>query len=175
MEFIIYDGDGATLRDFPPESLTPPVDILGASAAARKGERLINPLTVLVRHVLAVERPRSNVCRFKPHGLKLPAISPEIHAEYQTAFAARVSHYKQAGKTEAEAREAALSDFGCVEFYDFMRGQGASPLASSEAIRPAPHPYSEVERTRIRAANTAKVTRLRKQWATARRGKGEAA
>jgi hypothetical protein len=176
MEFIIYDGDGATLRDFPPESLTPPVDILGASAAARKGERQIDPLAALVRNVLAIDRPRSNVRRLGSRGLKLPAIPPEIHAEYQAAFAARVSHYRQAGKTEVEARALALDDLGCEQFFAHLQEQTHIALpVSATSVAPI-DTRSEVERARIRAANVAKLTRLRKQWAKEQaRRKGEAA
>jgi hypothetical protein len=177
MEFIIYDGDGATLRDFPPESLAPPVDILGASAAARKGERPIDPLAALVRNVLAVDRPRSNVRRlWLSRGLKLPVIPPEIHAAYQTAFAARINHYTQAGKTEAEARALALDDLGCEQFFAHLKEQPAPSVSATSAL-PQPDRRSQVERARIRAANGAKVKRMRAQWATdkIRAGKGEAA
>lgn len=173
-DLLIHIGDESILRTFDADILAPPVNILSASAAARKGERLIDPLAALVRNVRAIERPRNNVRRLRSRGLKLPAIPPEIHAEYQTAFAARVCVVTDTGKTEAEARESALSDLGCEQFFAHLKEQPALPVSATSAALPT-DTRSQVERARIKTANALKVERLRAQWVAERSRKGEAA
>ena len=111
-------------------------------------------------HALTCVAWRHGPCAY----LHLPT---EVRAVYQTAVETRVRHYTDEGKTETEARVLALDDLGCEQFYAHVQSSPTPlPQANSE---PVPHPFSEVERARIRAANAAKVQRLRTQWRTERK------
>lgn len=121
-DYIIRSEDTSILRDFPDEALAPPKDHLAALAAARRGERKIDPLAALLRNALAAERrPGGSVRRLATRRPASDPIPAGVRAEYRTLFEQRVASYATAGRSAEAARQLALDDLGCVEFYAFMR------------------------------------------------------
>jgi len=141
-DHFIRSDDTSILRDFADEALAPPRDHLAALAAARRGERRIDPLAALVRNALAAER-QTRPALTPPARRRLVShlIPADVRADYRRLFEQRVASYTAAGRALESARQLALDDLGCVEFFALMRERGAQlpPPADSdgEGVRAA--------------------------------------
>jgi hypothetical protein len=72
-EYFISTPNATYLHDFPAASLAPPEDHVSALAAARRGERKIDPLAALVRNANRWEEAtlRGEPTADDPHGREL--------------------------------------------------------------------------------------------------------
>jgi hypothetical protein len=55
---------------------------------------------------------------------KMPVISDESRAQYEYELTERAGAFMDAGLSEVEADARAVSDLGCIEFWDYLQSTG---------------------------------------------------